>query len=96
MSPEEKEEWEKNELTQQVNFQKCTIDPAPFQLLERTSLLKVHKMFSMLGVQHAYVTALGKLIGIVSYKEVIFIYLGKVKCNNAYISCVSYVQPYWM
>lgn len=70
MSPEEKKEWEKNEMLQQVNFKLISVDPAPFQLVEHTTLLKVHKMFSMLGVQHAYVTALGKLVGIVSYKEV--------------------------
>ena len=45
-------------------------DPAPFQLVERTSLLKVHSLFSMLGLNHAYVTAIGRLIGVVALKEV--------------------------
>ncbi|KPJ21454.1 Chloride channel protein 2 [Papilio machaon] len=48
----------------------CHIDPAPFQLVERTSLLKVHSLFSTLGVSRAYVTAIGRLIGVVSLKEV--------------------------
>ncbi|XP_048000346.1 chloride channel protein 2 isoform X2 [Leguminivora glycinivorella] len=47
----------------------CHIDPAPFQLVERTSLLKVHSLFSTLGVSRAYVTAIGRLIGVVSLQE---------------------------
>lgn len=72
MSPEEKEAWEEKEMLKKVDFKKCLIDPAPFQLVERTSLLKVHSIFSLLGVHHAYVTALGKLVGVVSLTEVIF------------------------
>lgn len=72
MSPEEKEKWENNEMLKIVDFKFCTVDPAPFQLVERTPILKVHTIFSILGVEHAYVTALGKLVGIVSYKEVYF------------------------
>lgn len=70
MSPEEQKEWEESEMLKPVDLQKCHIDPAPFQLVERTSLLKVHSMFSLLGVNHAYVTTIGQLIGIVSLKEV--------------------------
>ncbi|CAK1595612.1 unnamed protein product [Parnassius mnemosyne] len=51
------------------NLYICHIDPAPFQLVERTSLLKVHSLFSTLGVTRAYVTAIGRLIGVVSLKE---------------------------
>ncbi|XP_059047249.1 chloride channel protein 2 [Achroia grisella] len=51
------------------NLYMCHIDPAPFQLVERTSLLKVHSLFSTLGVSRAYVTAIGRLIGVVSLKE---------------------------
>ncbi|XP_026317141.1 chloride channel protein 2 [Hyposmocoma kahamanoa] len=51
------------------NLYICHIDPAPFQLVERTSLLKVHSLFSTLGVKRAYVTAIGRLIGVVSLKE---------------------------
>ena len=69
MSPEEQRQWEELEMRNQVNFDCCHIDPAPFQLVERTSLLKVHSMFSLLGVNHAYVTTIGKLIGIVSLTE---------------------------
>ncbi|GBP04875.1 RNA-directed DNA polymerase from mobile element jockey [Eumeta japonica] len=51
------------------NLYMCHIDPAPFQLVERTSLLKVHSLFSTLGVSRAYVTAIGRLIGVVALKE---------------------------
>lgn len=72
MSPEEQEEWEEKEMLKPVEFKKGLVDPAPFQLVERTSLHKVHSMFSLLGVHLAYVTALGKLIGVFSLTEVIF------------------------
>ncbi|XP_022661576.1 chloride channel protein 2-like isoform X2 [Varroa jacobsoni] len=69
MSPEEQLSWEEEQLSQGVNYAECHIDPAPFQLVERTTLIKVHSIFSMLGLQHAYVTAIGRLIGVVSLKE---------------------------
>ncbi|KAI4788547.1 hypothetical protein KUCAC02_035786, partial [Chaenocephalus aceratus] len=56
-------EWEERQLDEQVNFTNCKIDPAPFQLVERTSLHKTHTIFSLLGLDHAYVTSIGRLIG---------------------------------
>ena len=70
LTEEERSVWELMELSKEVDFTRCHIDPAPFQLVERTSLLRVHSMFSMLGINHAYVTAIGRLIGIVALKEV--------------------------
>uniref|UniRef100_A0AAY4DZW2 Chloride channel protein n=1 Tax=Denticeps clupeoides TaxID=299321 RepID=A0AAY4DZW2_9TELE len=64
-------EWEEQQLDEQVNFNNCKIDPAPFQLVERTSLHKTHTIFSLLGLDHAYVTSIGRLIGVVSLKEAI-------------------------
>lgn len=69
MSPEEQLSWEEEQLAQPIDYAHCHIDPAPFQLVERTTLLKVHSIFSMLGLQHAYVTAIGRLIGVVALKE---------------------------
>uniref|UniRef100_G3N4P7 Chloride channel 2c n=1 Tax=Gasterosteus aculeatus aculeatus TaxID=481459 RepID=G3N4P7_GASAC len=63
-------EWEEQKLDEQVNFSNCKIDPAPIQLVERTSLHKTHTLFSLLGLDHAYVTSIGRLIGVVSLKEV--------------------------
>ncbi|XP_070399467.1 chloride channel protein 2 isoform X5 [Nothobranchius furzeri] len=62
-------EWEEKQLDEQVDFSSCKIDPAPFQLVERTSLHKTHTIFSLLGLDHAYVTSIGRLIGVVSLKE---------------------------
>ena len=65
----EQKEWEEEEMASSVDFDQCQVDPAPFQLVEKTSLLKVHNLFSMVGVNHAYVTAIGRLIGVVGLKE---------------------------
>ena len=69
MSLEEQREWERQEMEKPVIFTDIHIDPAPFQLVEKSSLLKVHSLFSMLGVNHAYVTTIGRLIGVVGLKE---------------------------
>uniref|UniRef100_A0A8C1K7F9 Chloride channel 2c n=1 Tax=Cyprinus carpio TaxID=7962 RepID=A0A8C1K7F9_CYPCA len=63
------EEWEEQQLVEQVTFSSCKIDPAPFQLVEHTSLHKTHTMFSVLNLDYAYVTSIGRLIGAVSLKE---------------------------
>lgn len=88
-------EWEEQQLDQLVDFSSAKIDPAPFQLVEHTSLHKVrprppristrtppldsqlsplflqtHTIFSLLGLDHAYVTSIGRLVGMVSLKEV--------------------------
>uniref|UniRef100_A0A8C5ADG7 Chloride channel, voltage-sensitive 2a n=1 Tax=Gadus morhua TaxID=8049 RepID=A0A8C5ADG7_GADMO len=62
-------EWEEQQLDDPVDFKNCKIDPAPFQLVERTSLHKTHTIFSLLGLDHAYVTSIGRLVGVVSLKE---------------------------
>lgn len=61
---------EEHLLDVQVDFSNCPIDPTPFQLTEGTSLIKAHNLFSLLGLQLTYVTALGALTGVVSLKEV--------------------------
>ena len=83
-------------LSQTIDFKKCQIDPAPFQLVERTSLHKVHahshgcamsthlfllppslsqihSLFSILTLSHAYVTSIGRLIGVVTLADVSWI-----------------------
>ncbi|XP_041479346.1 chloride channel protein 2-like isoform X6 [Lytechinus variegatus] len=70
MTEEEKDEWEDQELRDELDFKDCQIDPAPFHLVERTSLHKVHSLFSLLGLNHAYVTTLGRLMGVVALKEI--------------------------
>ncbi|UYV79503.1 CLCN2 [Cordylochernes scorpioides] len=69
MSPEEQLQWEEDQMELPVDFSRCKIDAAPFQLVEKSSLIKVHSLFSMLGLNHAYVTAIGRLVGVVALKE---------------------------
>ncbi|KAM9310091.1 chloride channel protein 1 [Pholidichthys leucotaenia] len=69
MSPEEIKAWEEAELDRPIDMEQIRIDPSPFQLVERTSLHKTHTLFSLLGLSHAYVTSIGKLVGVVALKE---------------------------
>ncbi|XP_061109828.1 chloride channel protein 1-like [Conger conger] len=69
MTPEEIKAWEKAEMDKPMGFDQIRIDPSPFQLVERTSLHKTHTLFSLLGLSHAYVTSIGKLVGVVALKE---------------------------
>ena len=41
MGLDEQHEWEEQEMLKEVDFKRCHIDPAPFQLVEKSSLLKV-------------------------------------------------------
>lgn len=41
MSLQEQKQWQDTELAEKVDFTSCNVDPAPFSLIERTSLLKV-------------------------------------------------------
>ncbi|KAJ8939734.1 hypothetical protein NQ314_011020, partial [Rhamnusium bicolor] len=61
--------WEEEQMRHEVDFTTVHIDPAPFQLVERTSLLKVHSIFSMLAINFAYVTSIGRLVGVVTINE---------------------------
>lgn len=72
MSPEDQKKWEMEEMQKPIDLEiaKVHIDPSPFQLVERTSILKVHSLFSMVGINHAYVTKIGRLVGVVGLKEV--------------------------
>lgn len=72
MTPEEQEQWEKEQLSAYIDLSRCQIDEAPFQLVEQTSLYRVHTLFSMLGLNHAYVTSFGRLVGIVALKDIRF------------------------
>ncbi|XP_029023560.1 chloride channel protein 1-like isoform X2 [Betta splendens] len=69
MTPEEIQAWEEAEMDKPMEIDEIRIDPSPFQLVERTSLHKTHTLFSLLGLSHAYVTSIGKLVGVVALKE---------------------------
>lgn len=72
MSAEDQKIWEMEEMAKPIDLEAAHvhIDASPFQLVERTSLLKVHSLFSMVGINHAYVTKIGRLVGVVALKEV--------------------------
>ena len=70
MTAEEQRKWEEEQLNTVVDFNECCIDPAPFQLVERTTIYKVHLLFSMLSLSRAYVTSVGRLVGLVDLADV--------------------------
>ncbi|XP_070561651.1 chloride channel protein 2-like isoform X2 [Ptychodera flava] len=70
LNPEEQLQWESSKLKYRVNFDPCIIDAAPLYVVEKTSLHKIHTLFSLLGVSKAYVTNMGCLVGIVGLEEV--------------------------
>ena len=45
LSLDEQREWEKQEMEKPVDFSELHIDPAPFQLVEKSSLLKVAALY---------------------------------------------------
>lgn len=66
-------QWEIDQLNETIDFD-CAdikIDPAPFQLVDKTSISKVHGLFTILGIRRAYVTRFGKLVGVVGLKELV-------------------------
>uniref|UniRef100_A0A0R3RY87 Chloride channel protein n=1 Tax=Elaeophora elaphi TaxID=1147741 RepID=A0A0R3RY87_9BILA len=56
-------------LQHRIDLDEIAIDPAPFQLVLGTSLYRVHTLFSLLGLNHAYITNRGMLMGVISIKE---------------------------
>ncbi|XP_039645964.1 chloride channel protein 2-like isoform X3 [Perca fluviatilis] len=76
-------ELEEKQLDDKVNFNNCKIDDATIQLVERMSLHKTHTIFSVLGLDHAYVTSIGRLVGVVSLKELHKTIEGSVKVEGA-------------
>ncbi|KAM3719946.1 Chloride channel protein [Dirofilaria immitis] len=70
LNEEERQIWEKEQFSKEINYSYTIIDPAPFQLVEDTSLYKVHSIFSLLGIRRAYVTKCGVLVGVIAVKEI--------------------------
>ncbi|PIC45209.1 hypothetical protein B9Z55_005308 [Caenorhabditis nigoni] len=69
---QERAEWEESILNQKLDLMQLDVDSTPFQLSEYTSLFKAHSLFSLLGLNRAYVTKKGQLIGVVALKELRF------------------------
>ncbi|PAV83230.1 hypothetical protein WR25_14495 [Diploscapter pachys] len=69
MTSEERAEWE-NEVRQiEISILPEMVDPAPFQIVDNTSLFKIHSLFSLLSLKRTYVTSNGKLVGIIGLDE---------------------------
>ncbi|CAD5227587.1 unnamed protein product [Bursaphelenchus xylophilus] len=66
----ERHEWEQEQLNTKIDWKEIGVDPAPFQLVDDTSLLKVHFLFSLLGLTRSYVTHEGRLVGIISLRDI--------------------------
>lgn len=67
--PVERRAWEIEQLKAKVNFLDVVVNPAPVQLVEKTPLADVHSLFSMVGIYTAYVTNIGRLVGVVGLTE---------------------------
>ncbi|VDK51018.1 unnamed protein product [Anisakis simplex] len=61
--------WEAVRLKERVKLCESIIDQAPFQLVRRTSLHKVHALFSLLHLRCAYVIDRGRLVGVVGLTD---------------------------
>ncbi|CAI2343257.1 unnamed protein product [Caenorhabditis sp. 36 PRJEB53466] len=85
----ERSEWEDSVLEERIDLSELDIDSTPFQLSEYTSLFKAHSLFSLLGLNRAYVTKKGQLIGVVALKElrraIEYLQSGKVPTHGSSI-----------
>ncbi|XP_069502143.1 chloride channel protein ClC-Kb-like isoform X2 [Ambystoma mexicanum] len=63
------EEWECRQLQETVRMEDLIIDSAPYRLVEKETLYQCYDLFNLLGLRIAYVTSTGRLVGVVSLKE---------------------------
>jgi len=55
-----------------VNFRELDqFDACPFQVVADTALAKVHWLFAMLGLSHAFIVQSGALVGVLTRKDLI-------------------------
>lgn len=67
---DDRKQWEREQLAQTIDLPEIGVDSAPFQLTSNTSLLKVHSLFSLIGLNRAYVTKHGRLVGVVALRDI--------------------------
>uniref|UniRef100_A0A7E4UPZ1 Chloride channel protein n=1 Tax=Panagrellus redivivus TaxID=6233 RepID=A0A7E4UPZ1_PANRE len=68
-SVEERDRWIAAKLRAKIDLSEIEFDSAPFQLVDRTPLLNVHMIFSLMGLQRAYITRGGRLEGLICMRE---------------------------
>ncbi|TFJ98459.1 mucin-3A [Platysternon megacephalum] len=73
------EDWECQQLQEPVRLEDLPIDPAPYRLLEKETLYQCYDLFNLLGLRTAYVTNVGRLVGVVSLRELKAAVEGSVK-----------------
>ncbi|XP_077169677.1 chloride channel protein ClC-Kb-like isoform X2 [Paroedura picta] len=61
--------WECRQLQEALPLHELPVDPAPYRLLEKETLYECYDLFNLLGLHTAYVTNVGRLVGVVSLKE---------------------------
>jgi CBS domain-containing protein len=54
------------------------VDSSAMQVSEQTSMAKVHFLFTVLGLSHIYITARGRLVGVITRKLLIHAISGRV------------------
>ena len=52
-----------------IDFSRMEVDPTPLRLVEQTPLAQMHTMFSLLFINEAYVTNLGKVTGVITLQD---------------------------
>jgi signal-transduction protein with cAMP-binding, CBS, and nucleotidyltransferase domain len=62
-------------ITDEFSSLGSDFDLSPFQITEDAHFYKIHFLFSMLGLSHAFITRNGAVVGIISKK----IFLQKTK-----------------
>ncbi|KAI6194538.1 Chloride channel protein 2 [Aphelenchoides besseyi] len=67
---DDRKNWETEQLSHCIKLNEIGVDTAPFQLVGNTSMLKVHSLFSLLGLNRAYVTRCGRLVGVVALRDI--------------------------
>ncbi|XP_074839032.1 chloride channel protein ClC-Kb-like isoform X2 [Carettochelys insculpta] len=73
------EQWECQQLQEQMPLEQLPIDPAPYRLLEKETLHQCYDLFNLLGLRTAYVTNVGRLVGVVGLRELKAAVEGSVK-----------------
>ncbi|GMS94681.1 hypothetical protein PENTCL1PPCAC_16856 [Pristionchus entomophagus] len=61
---------ENNLIDEKIDLDSISIDETPIQVTSRTSLFKIHWLFSLLSVNRIFITERGSLRGVVALKEV--------------------------
>jgi len=52
-----------------INLPRSDFDKTPFQVPEGTHFYQIHFMFVMLGLNHAFITRTGHLVGVITKKD---------------------------